>query len=183
MTIKEFCEEYNKFATAELKAKCMKDVMKRVYCPIAEKYSILKAMFDKSVIEQQNGLKYVDSWVFRLNLSMAIIAMYTTLTADNNENDIFENYDLIIQNNIIDMIKIAIGEGEIGEIEEVCTDIRDNFEQQNSIRNLTLSMIEKYSSLFMDTFTKEMNNAMSKLEDDTKRPELISKLQEVFNAK
>lgn len=179
MTIKEFCEKYNKLTNTELKAKCFKDIIKRQYCPVGEKYSVIKAMLDKSIVEQPNGVKYIDSFVFRMNISMAMVALYTELTLDEDVT-VFENYDMAVQNHILDMIKIAITDNELKEFMSICDDLIETFDNQNSARNYIMSMVERYVTMFGMLVSNGSEKLADYLNDENKSKDLLNKLDEVL---
>ena len=174
MTIKEYIEssngQYDK-------------LVKRYYCPVGEKYAIIKAMVDKSIVEQQNGVRYINTFVLRQNMALAKIAIYTDLKAEQNDNNPFENYDLVIEHNLINTIDKSIGESELCELNNVCKDVVDTFNNENSVRNYIISMVEKYVSLFAGIVGMQSDRLADILMDESKSRELLIKIDEVLKKK
>lgn len=140
MTILEFIDKYNGLTNEDEKTSLMKTIVKRTYCPIAEKYIVLQKMIDKSVNTEPNGFKYIDMFVSKINYTLALIIMYTSLFIDHDENDennnsdlnenhvpIYEIYDALTESGLLFKIVNYIGEEEAKELDSVNSLLMENF--------------------------------------------------------
>ena len=99
-----------------------------------KKKYLLQVVLDKSVVEQDNGIKYIDMFVSKLNFFGIILIMYTNISIEKDENGIpmvAEAYDMLKQIGVIDELYHLIGEDEIEELLSVQKTIMDTFYNQN----------------------------------------------------
>ena len=170
MTILEFVEKYNNLNSDKAKEQMLKSHIKRTYCPIIEKRVVLGTMLDNSIKTTDRGVKYIDMTVSRINYTMALIALYTDLRIDQNEDKkgmIDECYDSLVQNNLIQKICVMIGENEITEFASINADIIHNFEaSQGSLQ----AIVADYLFIFAEkvgvaagVVLENMDNIMQKI--------------------
>ena len=114
-----------------------------------------------------------------MNISMAMVALYTELTLDEDVT-VFENYDMAVQNHILDMIKIAITDNELKEFMSICDDLIETFDNQNSARNYIMSMVERYVTMFGMLVSNGSEKLADYLNDENKSKDLLNKLDEVL---
>lgn len=182
--VTDFVKKYNEIKSAELKAKHIKGIIKRTYCPIIEKRMILNLMLEKSVVE--DDVPYIDMFVNKLNLYAAIISLYTYIIPEKDEKDIpksYEMYDLLMENDLISPIFEAIGERELGEITSINGLLLDNWYAKNAstqayVNDLVETASQKlgvYAGFGMDKFAdvlsdeKKMNKVMTALDKVVKK--------------
>lgn len=138
MTVLEFIDKYTKANSEKAKEQMLRSHIKRTYCPILEKRTILQIMLDNSVVTTDTGVKYIDMTTSRINYTMALIALYTDLTIDKDPDRtdkdgkpigrINECYDGLMESGLIGEICKIIGEIEITEFSAINSDIMQNFE-------------------------------------------------------
>jgi len=177
--VTDFVKKYNEIKSAELKAKHIKGIIKRTYCPIIEKRMILNLMLEKSVVE--DDVPYIDMFVNKLNLYAAIISLYTYIVPEKDEKNItksYEMYDLLMENDLISPIFEAIGERELGEITSINGLLLDNWYAKNAstqayVNDLVETASQKlgaYAGFGMDKLAdvlsdeKKMNKIMATLD-------------------
>ena len=134
ITMREFMKQYNKFTSVAAKENFVKSCMKATYAPIMKKKALLQIALDKSIVEQDNGIKYIDMFVSKLNLFGIILAMYTNIKIDKDSEGavlIADAYDFLQENGIIEQIYKMIGEKEINELLSVQKTLMDTFYNQN----------------------------------------------------
>ena len=134
ISVKEFVKKYNSFSSAMAQQNYLESLIKTTYAPIMKKKYLLQVVLDKSVVEQDNGIKYIDMFVSKLNFFGIILIMYTDINIEKDENGIpmvAEAYDMLKQNGIVDILYNLIGEDEIEELLSVQKTIMDTFYNQN----------------------------------------------------
>lgn len=134
ISVTQFMKEYNKFTSKAAKENYVKSHITSTYAPIMNKKYLLQVVLDKSVVEQDNGVKYIDMFISKLNLFGIILILYTDIKLDKDENGvplISEAYDLMKPTGIIDEIYKNIGEKEINELLSVQKTLMDTFYNQN----------------------------------------------------
>lgn len=149
MTILEFIDKYNKTTSEKIKEEMLKKHIKRTYCPILEKRTILQIMLDNSVSVTDTGVKYIDMTASRINYTMALIALYTDFSVDKDPDKtdkdgnpmgmINEDYDGLMESGLLIKICEEIGEQELTEFSAINTDLMRNFEASQSSTQALLS--------------------------------------------
>lgn len=110
MTIKEFCETYNKLAT-QLQDKFIKDNIKfKKYVPFMTKVAYAETLAKVSMIDQESGNVHVNSPAAYLQFCRAVIQLYTDLEIETSS--FYEEYDLLKSTGLLD--KLIVGEGQEG---------------------------------------------------------------------
>lgn len=162
MTILEFIDKYNNTTSEKIKEEMLKKHIKRTYCPIIEKRTILQIMLNNSVSVTNTGVKYIDMNVSRINYTMALIALYTDLTVDKDPEKtdkdgnpvgmINEDYDVLTEYGITAKICEIIGVNEIAEFSAVNSDLIQNF-------NMSEGSIQATISRYLVVFAEKMGVA------------------------
>ena len=157
MTILEFIDKYNKTTPEKIKEEMLKKHIKRTYCPILEKRTILQIMLNNSISVADTGVKYIDMTASRINYTMALIALYTDLKVDKDvektDKDgnpivmINEDYDSLTQYVITAKICEISGVDEIAEFSAINADLMQNF---NSSEGSIQSTLARYLFLFAE---------------------------------
>lgn len=186
MTVIEFCKKYAQLENEKEKLELLSSVIKRTYTPILEKRVILQKMLDQSIVEQENGVRYIDMLVSRINYTMALIILYTNLEIDSKDGKgrTEDMYDSLIKNNIVSDICEYIGTQEMAELNSVNKSIIDTFYNQygsteafvgNAIANIG-QKIGVASGWVIQQIDEIIN-------DENKFSNISSKIQEVLNMK
>ena len=132
MTVIEFCEKYAQLENEKEKLELLSSVIKRTYTPVLEKRVVLQKMLDRSIVEQENGVRYIDMLVSRINYTMALIILYTNLEIDSKDGTgrTEDMYDSLVQYDIVSDICEYIGTKEMAELNSVNKSIIDTFYNQ-----------------------------------------------------
>lgn len=151
MIIRDFTKKYNELTHENNKANLIKTIIKRTYCPVLEKMTILQLMLDKSVIKPDKGGSYIDMFVNKINFIAAIISLYTNLEVEKDDDGnvlIFEAYDQLVSNNLLIPICEEIGRDEMEELTNINQMLMDTYYNQNNVINLFYDITQKAASWF-----------------------------------
>lgn len=131
--VTDFVNKCRTLTNEKLKNDYIASIMKRSYCPILEKKSVLDLMLEKSLTGKEN--KTIDLFVNKLNFYAAIILLYTYIIPDKDEKGVpksYEMYDLLMEHNLMNSILERIGEREIGELTSINGLLLDNWYANNT---------------------------------------------------
>ena len=161
--VSKFVEDFNKVANETTKRGVIQKHVTSHYAPLLSKTMVLNLMNEKSVAEGKHG-KYIDFTVSKLNLIMAILALYTDLTPDKTIEDdktvvkSYESYDLLKESGALDMLLEEIGE-DIQELLTVQSNVMDTWTAQNCSTQAYISnLVEKVSLIFSTALGKELGS-------------------------
>ena len=173
MTVKDFTTKYSQMKGEASQKALMTKIIKRRYCPVLDKKLMLDLMLEKSVQKQENGIEYIDMFLSKMNVIGAIIALYTNLIVEKNEQghpDIFKAYDLLTQSGGLDAIYEAIGEREISELMTINGQVMDTFYAKHSAENYIANQIERIGILAgavvgnaLDTLVEVVNGEVGQM--------------------
>jgi len=160
--VSKFVENFNKLKDDTNKQALVKKHVTGHYAPLLSKTMVLNLMNEKSIAEGKHG-KYINLTVSKLNLVMAILALYTDLTPDKEVDDAgeekaksYESYDLLKESGALDMILNEIG-ADIQELITVQSEVIDTWTAQNCSTAAFLSdLVEKVSMIFSAGLGKEL---------------------------
>jgi len=148
--VTDFVKKYNEIKSADLKEKKVQGIIKRTYCPILEKKMILDLMLKKSVVE--DDIPHIDMLTNKLNFFSAIISLYTYIVPEKDEKGVvksYEMYDLLVENNIMNVILETIGERELSELTSVNGLLLDTWHMKNT-------STEAYINNFIDVASQKL---------------------------
>ena len=131
--LSEFVKKYTE-ATDTGKVKLLRGIIKTDYCPVVTKRIMLQEALNKSIVTKEN-IVYIDSFVSKINFSITLMLLYTTIEFDKREDgkvDTFGAYDLLVKTGILDAVCTVIGEHELNEIGSVNSSLMDNFYTENT---------------------------------------------------
>jgi hypothetical protein len=161
--VSTFVADFNKVTNETTKRGVIQKHIKRHYAPLMEKTMVLNLMNDKSIAEGKHG-RYINLTTSKLNLVMAILALYTDLMPDKTiENDkevvkSYESYDLLKESGALDMIIVEIGE-DIQELLTIQSEVMDTWTAQNCSTAAFISdLVEKVSMIFSTALGKELGS-------------------------
>ena len=120
MRIDELAKEITNAKTDAQKIGMVKKHLIKDYCPIGMKYAVLRDMQEKSVVEEENGIKYLEMTLHRINYTLAIVILYTDielLLKEDGTVDTFGSYDALMSSQIMGHLINLIGEVEYAELE------------------------------------------------------------------
>jgi len=180
--VTDFVKKYNEIKSTDLKAKQIHGIIKRTYCPIIEKKMILDLMLEKSIVE--DDIPHIDMFTNKLNFFAAIISLYTYIVPEKDENGVtksYEMYDLLIENNIMDVILEEVGERELGELTSVNGLLLDTWHMKNtSTQAYVNGIVETASQKFGAYAGFGMDKLADVLSDEKKMNKIMATLDRVL---
>lgn len=161
--VPEFIRRYNLLKTDEQRDEFVKSTVWRTYCPVLEKKLVLQTILDKSITTGKNGVKYIDMFLSKINMTTTILILYTKLNivkTDDSTTNAFQDYDLLFENGLLDQICAIVGEHELDELMTINGLLMDNFHEEN--KNIE-AYIAKYTEAFATTIGVFANEGISEL--------------------
>lgn len=161
--VPEFIRRYNLLKTDEQRDEFVRNIIWRTYCPVLEKKLVLQTILDKSITTGKNGVKYIDMFLSKINMTTTILILYTKLNivkTDDSTTNAFQDYDLLFENGLIDQICAIVGEHELDELMTINGLLMDNFHEEN--KNIE-AYIAKYTEAFATTIGVFANEGISEL--------------------
>lgn len=165
--VPEFIRRYNLLKTDEQRDEFVRNIIWRTYCPVLEKKLVLQTILDKSITTGKNGVKYIDMFLSKINMTTTILILYTKLNivkTDDSTTNAFQDYDLLFENGLLDQICAIVGEHELDELMTINGLLMDNFHEEN--KNIE-AYIAKYTEAFATTigvFANELSVTNSHLD-------------------
>lgn len=162
MLVKEFVDGYNNLKKPELKRDFCEKHLTKKYASIVQKNAVLKNFADGCVRTNENGITYIDMVANKMNMTWAIVFLYTDLTLDEVEEklpdgktkksqDVIGLYDKFQEYGILNMFCDLIGEREIGELLMVNSEVLDTWhEEHSSSRAFMSEMVDKAVRTFVE---------------------------------
>ncbi len=180
--VSEFVKKYNSLKSEEAKAAQVKAIMKRTYCPILEKKLVLERMVELS--KGDGNITYLDMVLSKLNFTMAIIALYTNLIVDKNEDGTpksAESYDLLVQADLVNSICNEIGEREINELMSINAYSIETWHNKNTgVESYILNLVEKMAEKFGVVAGAGAQQLASVLDDEEKMKKTLNVIQKAI---
>lgn len=182
ISVLTFVERYNKLNNDQLKDKYVKEHVKVTYAPILKKKIILEAMNDKSVVEGSTG-KYIDLITSKLNLTMAVLILYTDIEPDKNEEGqplVCESYDILQSTGLIGKILNTIG-SDIEELMSIQSQVMDTWYAQHTSTEAYIANIVEVASHKLGVYAGAgMDKLADALGDEKKMNKIVTALDKVL---
>lgn len=171
MLVKEFVDGYNNLKKPELKREFCEKHLTKTYASIVDKNAALKNFANGCVINN-NGVPYLDMVANKINMTWAIVFLYTDLQLDvleDKKQDVIGLYDKFQEYGIINMFCEIIGEREINELLMVNKEVINTWhEEHTSTRAFINSLVDgavrtfaEVSVLMQETITDEDRQKLS----------------------
>lgn len=180
ITVKEFVDKYIKLSSDSLKDKLVESIIYRTYVPILEKKLFLQAVFDKSLTGQEPN-RYVDVFVNKINVTIAVLQLYTDLDFKKTENDkdnkMFVDYDLLAENDLLNKIFNQIPESELKSFLSINDQITETFyNEHNSTEAFLTKLTDRFSVTFGAIANGSINALLEVLNDEEKLNGIVDNL-------
>ena len=182
MTVREFVEKYNSLQGDKTKEALIDSVIARHYAPILKKRAALELIFEKC-IKEKDGVQYIDSFLVQLGLMQAVLTLYTNLETKHVEGEsdnIFTDYDLLMETGIYPMIVFKIGDKDIKELHSIYASIEETFMNQQTFEAYLAKQVTRFAELFGRVGGSGMEALAKVLEDEEKMNKLINTLEEII---
>lgn len=161
--VPEFIRRYKLLKTDDQKIEFIKGIIWRSYCPVLEKKIVLQTILNNSIVTEKNGVQYIDMFLSKINISTAILILYTKLKVTKNDSSLtnaFQDYDLLFENGILNQICTIIGERELNEFMSINELLMDNFYEGNKTAE---AHIAKYTEALASTIGVFANEGIFEL--------------------
>lgn len=178
MTVKEFVDKYNTLVGDKTKEAMIDNIIKRHYAPITEKKAVLDIIF-KKCIQEKDGIEYVDKFLLQVGLMSVVLSLYTNIDCNGN---MFENYDLLMENEIYPLIIYKIGERDIKELMSVYSSVEETFMNQQSFEAYLAKQVTRFGELVGRVGGSGMEQLAKVLEDEKTMNKIVNndKFKEVL---
>lgn len=167
MLVNEFIQGYQNLKKPDLQKDFCQKHLRRTYAPIIEKNMLLKQLVDACVVKTENGIPYVDMVCNKMNLTHAIITLYTDLKLEDPNSDdakyqIIRNYDAFQEFGILEIFCDLIGDREINELLLINKEALNTWhEAHSSIRAFFSDLTDKASRTFAEALEILSNEQFS----------------------
>lgn len=177
IAVKDFVKKYNALTNDTLKEKQIDSIIKRHYVPVVEKRAAAEVIIEKST-QEKDGIEYIDSFLSKVGLMSAIISLYTNLDCNGN---IFENYDLLMEDGIYPIIMYKIGEKDIKEFMSILASVEETFISQKSFEAFVAKQVTRFGALFGQLAGSGLESLSTVLGDEEKMKQAVGKLPKLDN--
>lgn len=185
MRIDELAKEITSAKTESQKTGIVKKHVVKDYCPIGMKYAVLRDMQEKSVVEDNNGTKYLEMTLHRINYTLAIVILYTDLELLLKEDgtvDAFGSYDVLMSTQIMGYLLNIIGEVEYAELECINKSLMDTFDMKNNSFKSFMADIMQNMGVIIGTLANDGFSEFEKIvEDESKMKKFRKELDSFLN--
>lgn len=185
MRIDELAKEIASAKTESQKTGIIKKHVTKDYCPIGMKYAVLRDMQEKSVVEDNNGTKYLEMTLHRINYTLAIVILYTDLELLLNEDgtvDAFGSYDVLMSTQIMGYLLNIIGEVEYAELECINKSLMDTFDMKNNSFKSFMADIMQNMGVIIGTLANDGFSEFEKIvKDESKMKKFRKELDSFLN--
>ena len=161
--VKEFCRRFDLAKTDDAKKQMIISIITRDYCPVLEKKIVLQTMLEKSIIGASNGVNHIDYFISKVNMVTTTLILYTKINVTKTEQSdttAFDDYYMLRQRNIMNMIWEIIGQNELDELLSINGLIIDNYIEENKTAD---AYISKYVNSFASTIGIFANEGIKEL--------------------
>ena len=169
--VKEFCRRFDMAKNDEAKQKMLESIITRKYCPVLEKKVILQTMFDKIIVTGPNGVSHMDYFLSKVNMVTTTLILYTNIKVsktDDSETTAFDDYDMLRQRNIMNMIWETIGQDELDELLSINGLIMNNYMEENKTAD---AYVKKYVDAAATTLGLFVSEGLQELVSQVKGEE------------
>ena len=185
MRIDELAKEIASAKTESQKTGIIKKHVTKDYCPIGMKYAVLRDMQEKSVVEDNNGTKYLEMTLHRINYTLAIVILYTDLELLLKEDgtvDAFGSYDVLMSTQIMGYLLNIIGEVEYAELECINKSLMDTFDMKNNSFKSFMADIMQNMGVIIGTLANDGFSEFEKIvKDESKMKKFRKELDSFLN--
>ena len=178
MKINECVENYSKLQSNAAKKAFIEKIVDNKYAPILTKRLVLESMLKKSIVTDNNGVRYIDMFVSQINFTCAVLALYTKLelpNTDEEETNIYEQYDLLVASDMLPQIMSAINQEELNRLISVNKQVMDNFYNKEKTTEAYISRTITQFTTVLGTMCNSGLEQISQIVDDEKKMKRLAK--------
>ena len=145
MTVKEFVEKYKENSNAEI----VENIIKCNYLSFVKKCNLCERIIKSTYYtknEDGSSRLYIDSASKYMLFNLSIIDTYTEITVDFG--NVVEEYDLLAENDLFNIIKGLLKSSELGELEFILEmKERDVIQNEYEIHTFISNQVERFGNL------------------------------------
>lgn len=179
ISVEKFYNNYKALSSEELKENMIKSLITKSYVPILEKKILLQKSFERSLVGYE-GNRYIDMFLSKINTTICILTMYTKLSfvkGEDAETNIFDDYDILCEHNLLNKIFKYIPETEIQSILTINEQIMQTFyNETKSTEAYVTALIDRFANVFGMAANSGMETLASTINDEEKMKSFMSKL-------
>lgn len=179
MKIKECVENYSKLQSSAAKKAFIEKVVDNKYIPVLTKRLVLENMLKKSIVTDNHGVRYIDMFVSQINFTCAVLALYTKLelpnTTEEEETNIYEQYDLLVASDMLPQIMSAINQEELNRLISVNKQVMDNFYNKEKTTEAYISKTVTQFTTVLGTMCSSGLEQLAQIIDDEKKMKKLAK--------
>ena len=183
--VSDFVKGYKKLQNEDLKNKYIKKHVTTKYVSLLLKVNVLRKMHEKAIVN--DDVPYVDMITSKLNLNMAILALYTDIEPEKKENEdgttialAWEAYDALKSVGLLDKIVAEIGE-DVSELLSVQKEILDEWYLKNkSTESYVTNLVETASHKFGAVAGVGMDKLADVLSDEKKMAKIMPMIEKMI---
>lgn len=182
LTIKNFVEGYKKRTTNSNKEDYLASKLEvKNYLPFVNKIAFAERLAKHSTLNKDTGNVELDSCVNYLLFCRTIIEQYTNLKVENAA--FYEEYDLLNESGLLDVIFSMIPEKEINEFKMLC-DLKKNdlITNKYEIHNFISDQVTRFGELSGVTIRPIIDKVASFVDemDEKDAENLLNKLDKIL---
>lgn len=155
ISVETFINSFKELKTEEEKRNFVASAITRQYVPVLEKQLALQTMLNTSIITDENHMKYIDMFLSKISLNLAIISLYTNIKCSKPQEDNrspIDDYDDFRENNLFNMVCSFIPEAELTELSSIQNSLIETFYNKYSSTEAVLNRLMKNLDIVLKTF-------------------------------
>lgn len=176
ISVNDFVKGYKRLTSAELIAKYVEKHVVKTYAPLLMKKEVLSLMCERSVVN--DDIKHIDMTLNKLNMTMAILALYTDIEIEKDEEGkplSWEAYDELKSSGVLEVLIAIIGD-DIQELLTVQKEVLDTWHMKNTSTEAYIMNLVEFVSR---KFGVVAGAGMGKLSDVLDNEEKMNKVMEL----
>ena len=181
LTVLDFVNKYRNSTSDSERDELVSSIIKRTYVPVLEKQVVLEQFLNKSISTGAYNVKFINSFLAKVNVVIAILLMYTKLDLSKNndtQTNSFDDYDLLKEFDLIDLIYNKIGEKELKELKSIYDGIVENFEKEfKTVESYIAKQTEKFATIFGEAIAPGLDRLMDIINDENKLSKYAKKIK------
>lgn len=181
LTVLDFVNKYRNSTSDFERDELVNSIIKRTYVPVLEKQVVLEQFLNKSISTGAYNVKFINSFLAKVNVVIAILLMYTKLDLSKNndaQTNSFDDYDLLKEFDLIDLIYNKIGGKELKELKSIYDGIVENFEKEfKTVESYIAKQTEKFATIFGEAIAPGLDRLMDIINDENELSKYAKKIK------
>lgn len=140
------------------------------YPPIMTKRVVLETMLNKAITTDPNGTQYIDQFLAKVNLKLAMVILYTNLQLESITEgsgvSAFDDYDALQEIDAFSAFTYFIGEKEAKELAQVQESLINTFYERHSSVEAVINRFVENLDIVLKMFESSGVNVLKNLIED-----------------